>query len=76
MYQHMTERGLSPRTIRYAHVVLKCAMQQAKPLAGVVSANDARSSKVNSLLPYGCNKLKCRSLVNRDDAGTTLDRSP
>jgi len=29
MYQHMTERGLSARTIRYAHVLTKCAMQQA-----------------------------------------------
>jgi len=29
MYQHMTERGLSARTIRYAHVLIKCAMQQA-----------------------------------------------
>ena len=27
MYQQITERGLSPRIIRYAHVVLKCAMQ-------------------------------------------------
>jgi integrase len=27
MYQHMTERGLSARTIRYAHVLMKCAMQ-------------------------------------------------
>jgi integrase len=25
----MTERGLSARTVRYAHVVLKCATQQA-----------------------------------------------
>ena len=29
MYQQMTERGLSARTVRYAHVVLKSAMQQA-----------------------------------------------
>ena len=29
MYQHMTERGLSARTIRYAHVLMKGAMQQA-----------------------------------------------
>ena len=29
MYQNMTERDLSARTIRYAHVLLKCAMQQA-----------------------------------------------
>jgi integrase len=29
MYQHMTERGLSARTIRYAHVLIKSAMQQA-----------------------------------------------
>jgi len=29
MYQHMTERGLSARTIRYAHVLTKFAMQQA-----------------------------------------------
>jgi integrase len=29
MYQQMTERGLSARTIRYAYVVLKSAMQQA-----------------------------------------------
>src|SRR4029077_16083402 len=26
MYQHMTERGLSARTIRYAHVLMKGAM--------------------------------------------------
>jgi integrase len=25
----MNERGLSPRTVRYAHVLMKCAMQQA-----------------------------------------------
>jgi integrase len=29
VYQQMTERGLSARTIRYAHVLIKCAMQQA-----------------------------------------------
>jgi integrase len=29
MYQQMSERGLSARTIRYAYVVLKSAMQQA-----------------------------------------------
>jgi integrase len=29
MYQHMSERGLSARTVRYAHVVVKSAMQQA-----------------------------------------------
>jgi integrase len=29
MYQHMSERGLSARTVRYAHVLMKCAMQQA-----------------------------------------------
>ena len=29
MYQQMTERGLSARTIRYAHVLMKGAMQQA-----------------------------------------------
>jgi integrase len=29
MYQQMTERGLSARTVRYAHVVVKSAMQQA-----------------------------------------------
>jgi len=29
MYQHMTELGLSARTIRYAHVLMKGAMQQA-----------------------------------------------
>jgi integrase len=29
MYQHMNEGGLSPRTVRYAHVLMKCAMQQA-----------------------------------------------
>ena len=29
VYHQMTERGLSARTVRYAHVVLKCAMQQA-----------------------------------------------
>src|SRR4029077_3812110 len=29
MYQHMTDRGLSARTIRYAHVLIKSAMQQA-----------------------------------------------
>jgi integrase len=29
MYQHMTERGLSARTVRYAHVLMKGAMQQA-----------------------------------------------
>jgi len=29
MYQHMTERSLSARTIRYAHVLIKSAMQQA-----------------------------------------------
>ena len=29
VYQQMIERGLSARTGRYAHVVLKCAMQQA-----------------------------------------------
>jgi hypothetical protein len=29
MYQHMTERSLSARTIRYAHVLMKSAMQQA-----------------------------------------------
>jgi integrase len=29
MYQHMTERGLSARTIRYAHVLMKGATQQA-----------------------------------------------
>jgi integrase len=29
VYQHMTERGLSARTVRYAHVLMKCAMQQA-----------------------------------------------
>ena len=29
MYQYMTERDLSARTIRYAHVLIKCAMQQA-----------------------------------------------
>lgn len=29
MYQQMIERGLSARTVRYAHVVLKSAMQQA-----------------------------------------------
>src|SRR5437588_6040653 len=28
-YQHMTERRLSARTIRYAHVLMKGAMQQA-----------------------------------------------
>jgi hypothetical protein len=28
-YQHMNERGLSARTIRYAHVLMKGAMQQA-----------------------------------------------
>jgi len=25
----MNERGLSPRTVRYAHVPIKCAMQKA-----------------------------------------------
>jgi integrase len=29
VYQQMIERGLSARTVRYANVVLKCAMQQA-----------------------------------------------
>src|SRR5579864_4502908 len=29
MYHHMIERGLSARSIRYAHVLTKCAMQQA-----------------------------------------------
>jgi integrase len=29
MYQQMSERGLSARTVRYAHVVVKSAMQQA-----------------------------------------------
>jgi len=29
MYQQMTERGVSARTVRYAHVVVKSAMQQA-----------------------------------------------
>jgi integrase len=29
VYQHMIERGLSARTVRYVHVLLKCAMQQA-----------------------------------------------
>ena len=29
MYHQMTERGLSARTVRYAHVVVKSAMQQA-----------------------------------------------
>jgi integrase len=29
MYLQMTERGLSARTVRYAHVVVKSAMQQA-----------------------------------------------
>jgi hypothetical protein len=29
MYQHMNERGLSARTIRYAHVLMKGALQQA-----------------------------------------------
>jgi integrase len=29
VYQHMTERGLSARTVRYAHVLMKGAMQQA-----------------------------------------------
>jgi integrase len=29
VYQQMSERGLSARTVRYAHVVLKYAMQQA-----------------------------------------------
>src|SRR5438876_1343719 len=29
VYQQMTERGLSARTVRYAHVLMKCAMQQA-----------------------------------------------
>ena len=29
MYQQMIERGLSARTVRYAHVVVKSAMQQA-----------------------------------------------
>jgi integrase len=29
VYQQMIERGLSARTVRYAHVLLKCAMQQA-----------------------------------------------
>ncbi len=29
MYQQMTERGLSSRTLRYVHVVLKSAMQEA-----------------------------------------------
>ena len=29
MYQQMTDRGLSARTVRYAHVVVKSAMQQA-----------------------------------------------
>ena len=29
VYQQMIERGLSPRTVRYAHVLTKCAMQQA-----------------------------------------------
>ena len=29
MYQQMTERGLSARTVRYAHVVVKSGMQQA-----------------------------------------------
>jgi integrase len=28
-YQHMMERGLSARTIRYTHVVLRSAMRQA-----------------------------------------------
>lgn len=29
MYHQMSERGLSARTVRYTHVVVKCAMQQA-----------------------------------------------
>ena len=29
MYQQMTERGLSSRTVRYTHIVVKSAMQQA-----------------------------------------------
>jgi len=29
VYQQMTERGLSARTVRYAHVVVRSAMQQA-----------------------------------------------
>jgi len=29
MYQQMTERGLSSRTVRYTHVVLKSALRQA-----------------------------------------------
>jgi integrase len=29
MYQQMSDRGLSARTLRYTHVVLKSAMQQA-----------------------------------------------
>src|SRR5437879_10020004 len=29
VYQEMTERGLSARTVCYAHVLMKCAMQQA-----------------------------------------------
>ena len=28
-YQHMVERGLSARTVRYAHAVLRCALRQA-----------------------------------------------
>jgi integrase len=29
VYKQMTEGGLSARTVRYAHVLMKCAMQQA-----------------------------------------------
>ena len=29
MYQHMTERGLSARTLRYTHVVVRSALRQA-----------------------------------------------
>lgn len=43
MYQQMSERGLSARTVRYTHIVLKSAMRQAlhwrllleNPAAGV-----------------------------------------
>jgi len=66
MYQHMSERGLSARTVRYAHVLLKSAMQQAvrwrllleSPADGLKSAQQLRNEMRSLTIAQARTSLK------------------
>lgn len=59
VYQHITERGLFPRTVPYAHVLIKCAMQLADGLKAHVGHLCSRAS---THAGRGCRKSRGNAL--------------